>query len=53
MLVQMSKLLAGGCGWSIYEDAGITGGSIPQSSIVNGWEARPFEFPWQVMFLQY
>ena len=39
---------AGGCGWSQYEDAGITGGSIPKPLIVNGWQARLWEFPWQV-----
>ena len=37
------------CGLSSYLDAGIEGGTIPTPSIVNGWEAREHEFPWQVI----
>ena len=37
------------CGESMYEDAGIAGGSNPSSFIVGGWQARPNEFPWQVI----
>ena len=38
----------GDCGWTQYEDAGIEGGSLPGEQIINGWRARPDEFPWQV-----
>ena len=37
------------CGISKYSDAGIEGGSMPSGNIVGGWEARPHEFPWQVL----
>ena len=36
--------LAEDCGRSKYPDAG----APPEEYIVGGWEARPYEYPWQI-----